>query len=71
MTKTKKQKPPKIPGDFLQFDIKRGLNKYGFIHIPTKARDFLEEIGIAVGVPLRAKINLDTKTLTVSRKAET
>ena len=55
-------KPEQMPGDILEFDIKKGLNPYGFLHIPKKARDFLP---FEQSVPLHARVDPDTKTLII------
>ena len=50
---SEKQKRPKaseMVGDYLEFKIPKGLNPYGFIHVPKKTREFLP---FAQGVPLR------------------
>ena len=39
-----------------EFDIKAGLNKYGFIHVPKKA---IPSLPFEVGVPLKAHVEGD------------
>lgn len=66
--KTPKRKTPKaseMVGDILEFEIPKGVNAYGFIHIAKKALDFLP---FPQQVALKAKIDPDAKTLTI-RKA--
>lgn len=55
-TPTKPQKQPE-PKRVTEFDIKRGLNKYGFIHVPKKA---ISSLPFEVGVPLKARIEGET-----------
>lgn len=58
-------KPSQMPGDVLEFDIKKGLNKYGFVHVPKKARAFLP---FGTAVPLHARVDPDTETLIIKKK---
>ena len=51
--KEKRTKPEKQPEPVTEFDIKRGLNKYGFIHLPKKA---IPSLPFEVGEPLKAHI---------------
>ena len=48
------------PEPLKEFTIKKGLNLYGFIHVPKKARAGLP---FAQGVPLKAKIEGETLVL--------
>ena len=41
------------PEQLTEFDIKAGLNKYGFIHLPKKA---IPSLPFDQGKPLKAKI---------------
>jgi len=43
-----------------EFKVKKGLNNYGFLHIPKKARGSLP---FEQGVPLKAKIEGETLIL--------
>lgn len=43
---------PDVP-DVTEFEIRKGLNPYGFIHIPKRVRGSLP---FEQGVPLKAKI---------------
>ena len=51
----KPEKQPE-PKPVTEFDIKAGLNKYGFIHVPKKA---IPSLPFDQGVPLKAKIEGD------------
>ena len=56
MPEQKSKKPEKQPELVREFDIKRGLNKYGFIHLPKKA---IPSLPFDQGVALKAKIEED------------
>jgi hypothetical protein len=60
-----KAKKKNLPGDVLEFDLPKGLNKWGFIHLPKKSWDFLP---FAIGEKLHARIDPDAGTLII-RKA--
>jgi hypothetical protein len=51
--KTKKSEKQPEPKSVTEFEIKKGLNKYGFIHVPKKA---IPSLPFKVGVPLKARI---------------
>ena len=58
-------KPEQMAGDITQFEISKGLNKYGFIHVPKAAREFLP---FNESEPLKARI--EGKTLILEKQQE-
>lgn len=62
---TNRPKSKEMVGDVLEFEIPKGLNPYGFIHVPKKAREFLPFVQ---GETLKAKVDTENQTLII-RKA--
>lgn len=58
----KPEKPAKKEHEVVsEFDIKAGLNKYGFIHVPKKA---VSSLPFDVSVSLKARIEGDSVVIT-------
>ena len=64
---SERKKIPKaneMEGDILEFEIPKGLNAYGFIHIPKKAIAFLP---FNAGEKLHGHIDTENQTLVISK----
>lgn len=60
--KRKAPKTSEMEGDYLEFDIKAGLNPYNFIHLPKKTIAFLP---FKAGEKLHGHIDTENQTLVI------